>query len=249
MRVSPGLGGCVMRGLAVAVACVVSFTTSAAAEVVVNISKSSQRMAVLVDGSARYNWVISTGKRGFGTPNGTYRPQRLERSWYSRKFGYAPMPHSIFFYKGYAIHGTTEVARLGFIASHGCVRLHPENAAKLFALVQSQMNSTRITVSDKPIAPPAPPKSAPLVAENASPPPVVAVAKVVEIAAEPGMAKIITVPETSPMAEEAPAPRVEKAQALQLRKARAARAAEKTRPRLARFFRVARMDSRRGFHW
>jgi len=156
-----------MRGLVIALACFISFATSATAEVLVNISKSSQRMAVLVDGSARYNWVVSTGKRGFGTPNGTYRLIRLERSWFSHKYGRAPMPHSIFFYKGYAVHGTTEVARLGGAASHGCVRLHPVNAAALFALVQGQgMKNTRIAVSDKPIAAPAPPDPNALVAEK-----------------------------------------------------------------------------------
>jgi L,D-transpeptidase catalytic domain len=40
------------------------------------------------------------------------------------------------FYKGYATHGTTELSRLGGPASHGCVRLHPRNAATLYALVQ-----------------------------------------------------------------------------------------------------------------
>jgi lipoprotein-anchoring transpeptidase ErfK/SrfK len=62
------------------------------------------------------------------------------------------MPHSIFFYKGYAIHGTQYVSRLGRRASHGCVRLHPTNAATLFALVQRQgMGRTRIVVSNSPV--------------------------------------------------------------------------------------------------
>jgi lipoprotein-anchoring transpeptidase ErfK/SrfK len=150
-----------MRCLAIvaacAAACLLPITTSkpAAAEVVINISKSSQRMAVLVNGSARYNWLVSTGKRGFGTPNGSYRPIRLERSWFSHKYNNAPMPHSIFFYKGYALHGTTEVSQLGNIASHGCVRLHPANAAALFALVQEQGKAnTRVVISDKPITAP-----------------------------------------------------------------------------------------------
>ena len=69
----------------------------------------------------------------------------MERTWYSRKYGWSPMPHSIFFHKGYAIHGTLYVSRLGRRASHGCVRLHPSNAATLFALVRSQgMARTRI---------------------------------------------------------------------------------------------------------
>lgn len=107
------------------------------AGVVVSIDKSSQRMSVTVNGQRRHSWAVSTGTGG-GPPSGVYRPQRLERHWYSRKFGRAPMPHAIFFHGGYAIHGTNHVARLGRRASHGCVRLHPSNAATLFAIVRSQ---------------------------------------------------------------------------------------------------------------
>lgn len=123
------------------------FTVSGArADVVVRIDKADQRMAVVVDGVTKHSWVISTGLRG-GPPSGAYRPQRLERKWYSRKFDWAPMPHAIFFHEGYAIHGTPHVARLGRRASHGCVRLHPANAAQLFALVKEHgMGNTRIVV-------------------------------------------------------------------------------------------------------
>jgi hypothetical protein len=59
----------------------------------------------------------------------------------------SPMPHSIFFHRGYAIHGSYEINRLGGPASHGCIRLHPENAATLFALVQREgMPATKIVV-------------------------------------------------------------------------------------------------------
>lgn len=116
------------------------------AGVLVSIDKSSQRMSVSVDGSHRYTWKVSTGLRG-GPPNGRYRPQRLERHWHARKFDWAPMPHSVFFYKGYAIHGMPHVRRLGRRASHGCVRLHPRNARILFSLVRREGKAnTRIIV-------------------------------------------------------------------------------------------------------
>jgi len=119
----------------------------AAAEVVVTVDKATQRMTVMVDGSERYTWAVSTGLAG-GPPTGTFRPERLERNWHSHLFGMAPMPHSIFFRGPYAIHGTTAVSRLGQRASHGCVRLHPENAATLFSLVQQQgPANTRIMIS------------------------------------------------------------------------------------------------------
>jgi lipoprotein-anchoring transpeptidase ErfK/SrfK len=118
------------------------------AGVLVHIDKSRQRMSVSVDGKVRHSWAISTGRRGFGTPSGTYSPQRLARRWFSRRYYNSPMPYSIFFHKGYAIHGSYEIRRLGGPASHGCVRLHPANAATLFALVQQRGTaSTRIVVS------------------------------------------------------------------------------------------------------
>ena len=120
----------------------------ARAGVVVQIDKSSQRMAVSIDGASRYNWPVSTGRSGYGTPSGVFRPQSLVRMHYSRKYYNSPMPHSIFFYYGFAIHGTNEIRRLGGPASHGCVRLHPSHAATLYALVQRNgSRSTRIQIN------------------------------------------------------------------------------------------------------
>ncbi len=112
------------------------FLTPARAAVVVQIDKSSQRMEVSVDGAMRYNWPVSTGRRGHGTPSGVIHPQSMARRYFSRTYYNAPMPYAIFFHTGFAIHGTTDIARLGGPASHGCVRLHPANAAALFALVE-----------------------------------------------------------------------------------------------------------------
>lgn len=121
----------------------------ARAGVVVKIDKSSQRMAVSVDGAKRYNWPVSTGRRGYGTPSGVFRPQTMARRWFSRRYYNSPMPHSIFFHRGFAIHGTYELARLGGPASHGCVRLHPSHAAALFALVaRNGPRNTRIVISN-----------------------------------------------------------------------------------------------------
>ncbi len=107
----------------------------------------SQTMSVIVDGTPRYNWRVSTGRTGLGTPGGTYHPQSLQRTWFSRIYHNSPMPHSIFFTGGIAIHGTYEMAGLGRPVSHGCVRLHPANAAALFGLVQHEgMRNTTIVV-------------------------------------------------------------------------------------------------------
>jgi lipoprotein-anchoring transpeptidase ErfK/SrfK len=123
--------------------------TPARAGVLVEIDKSSQRMAVSVDGMMRYNWPVSTGRSGYGTPSGVFHPQLMARRWFSRKYYNSPMPHAIFFYGGFAIHGTYELSRLGGPASHGCVRLHPSNAAALFALVERNgPRNTRIEISN-----------------------------------------------------------------------------------------------------
>jgi hypothetical protein len=124
----------------------------AGAEVVVAIDKSKQHLTVLLDGVEQHVWKVSTGLGG-GPPSGRYKPERLERKWFSHKYGWSPMPHSIFFHKGYAIHGTIYVSRLGKRASHGCVRLHPANAATLFALVRSQgKGNTTIVVANSAVA-------------------------------------------------------------------------------------------------
>lgn len=122
--------------------------TSASADVRVHIDKSSQTMSVYVNGSLQDVWPVSTGRRGFGTPTGSFRPQRLERRYYSQKYHGASMHNAIFFHGGYAIHATTDVGDLGRPASHGCVRLHPEHAAELQSLVRTYgASSTRITIS------------------------------------------------------------------------------------------------------
>ena len=128
---------------------VLSLSAGAArASVLVSIDKSTQRMSVSVDGVPRYHWAVSTGRAGYGTPSGTYRPQRMERTWFSKEYHNSPMPHSIFFHGGYAIHGSYEIHRLGGPASHGCIRLHPANAATLFAVVKQRgMSDTTIVVS------------------------------------------------------------------------------------------------------
>jgi lipoprotein-anchoring transpeptidase ErfK/SrfK len=118
-----------------------------ASAIVVVVDKSAQELTVSVDGAPRYSWPVSTARMGYRTPNGTYRPQRLERMWHSRIYDWSPMPYSIFFNGGYAIHGTYETRSLGAPASHGCIRLAPANAAVLFSLVKANLGETRIVVT------------------------------------------------------------------------------------------------------
>ena len=134
--------------MAIITAVVLSAGT-ARASVQVKVDAGAQTMTVYVAGKHSYLWPVSTGRRGYTTPSGSYRAKRLERTWYSTVYNGAPMPYAVFFRGGYAIHGTYDMKNLGRKASHGCVRLAPANAAKLFNLVSRYgLGNTRITIHD-----------------------------------------------------------------------------------------------------
>ena len=116
-------------------AALASFATDLHASVLAKVDISQQTMRVYVEGELRHIWPVSTGRRGYYTPIGTYRPTMLRRFHRSSKYGWSPMPYSIFFRGGYAIHGSYDLNSLGGPASHGCVRLHPANARELFQMV------------------------------------------------------------------------------------------------------------------
>ncbi|MEH6728440.1 MAG: L,D-transpeptidase [Hyphomicrobiales bacterium] len=107
-----------------------------AAKVVAKVDISDQKMRVYINGIPRHTWKVSTGRSGYRTPVGSYNPTRTHKMWHSRKYNMSPMPYSVFFHRGYAVHGTNQVKRLGRPASHGCVRLHTSNAKRLYSLVK-----------------------------------------------------------------------------------------------------------------
>jgi lipoprotein-anchoring transpeptidase ErfK/SrfK len=128
---------------------VIALGQAANADILVDIDKSAQHMTVTVNGYQLYDWPVSTGRRGYETPSGTFRPFRMEIDHYSEEWDDAPMPYSIFFTQtGVAIHGTYEVRHLGRPVSHGCVRLSVKNAATLWKLVkQEKMANTTVVLS------------------------------------------------------------------------------------------------------
>jgi hypothetical protein len=113
------------------------------AKVQITVDLSLQTMSV-DSSSGSYSWPISSARDGYVTPRGNYRVQSLQPMHFSKKYHNSPMPHSIFFNGGYAIHGTYDLGNLGRPASHGCVRISPANAATLFALVQEEGASIEI---------------------------------------------------------------------------------------------------------
>jgi hypothetical protein len=130
-------------------AAILATATPAMAGLLITIDKAQQRMIVAKDDMPLYDWPVSTGQRNYDTPDGTYQPFRMEAKHFSREWDDAPMPHSIFFTQiGHAIHGSFDIKHLGRPASHGCVRLHPDNAAILYKLVRAEkMANTRVVLT------------------------------------------------------------------------------------------------------
>jgi len=113
--------------------------------VTAKVSLSRQRMNVYQGGRLLHSWKVSTGRKGYNTPRGTWRVHRMHKRYFSKKYDNAPMPYAMFYHRGFAIHGTNSIKRLGRRASHGCVRLHPSNAAQLFAMVRRHGGTVKVT--------------------------------------------------------------------------------------------------------
>jgi lipoprotein-anchoring transpeptidase ErfK/SrfK len=125
----------VARAALVALVLVLWAGGARAQALIVTVDLSDQLMEVRQNGQEPLAWPVSTARAGKCTPVGEYTPYLLKRMHYSTLYDYAPMPFSIFFSGNYAIHGTTQVDRLGSPASAGCIRLAPEHAEILFNMV------------------------------------------------------------------------------------------------------------------
>lgn len=118
-------------------------------KVVVSVSISQQKMTVKILGRQEIVWPVSTARPGKITPIGSWQPKWLSKNHKSSLYNNAPMPYSIFFNGHYAIHGTTQIDKIGSPASAGCVRLHPDNAAILFNLTkQVGLSSVKIEINN-----------------------------------------------------------------------------------------------------
>lgn len=114
---------------------------------VARVDLSDQRMYVYLDERLIHTFPVSSGRGKYGTPTGRWSAYWLSPKHRSRKYNNAPMPWAVFFHEGYAVHGTTDLRNLGRPASHGCIRLHPDNARTFFKMVQtSGKESTLISI-------------------------------------------------------------------------------------------------------
>jgi len=105
-------------------------------DIYINIDKSQQIMDVYKGDQLIYSWLCSTGRAGYLTPYGDFNPYYTVKMHYSKQWDNSPMPYSVFFHHGFAIHGTNYVRSLGRRASHGCVRLSERNARKIYNLAR-----------------------------------------------------------------------------------------------------------------
>jgi len=126
---------------------------AAEAKVQISVDLSTQTIDVQASNGESYSWPISSARAGYVTPRGVYSANSLQAMHYSKKYHNSPMPHSIFFHGGFAIHGTYETASLGRPASHGCVRISTAHAAKLYSLVRAEGAIIRISGSPPPSQP------------------------------------------------------------------------------------------------
>ncbi|MGN6748525.1 MAG: L,D-transpeptidase [Xanthobacteraceae bacterium] len=151
MSLRRAAGGSWLRGGALAAVLALPLAAPASANILITIDKSAQQMSVAVDGAQRYVWPVSTGRPGYDTPSGNFKPNRMDADHYSQEWDNAPMPHAIFFdLDGHAIHGFFDVKHLGRAVSHGCVRLSPDHAQTLFNLVKAEgMSETKVVVAGR----------------------------------------------------------------------------------------------------
>ena len=120
------------------------------------VVKSKQIMYLYMDGELKDSFAVSTGIKGRETPNIDQHPTGpVFIKYNSKKFpggnymGLGNMPYAVFVKGGYAIHGTTagNFKKLGTRASHGCIRLHPDNAKIFNELVNMVgLNNTWVIV-------------------------------------------------------------------------------------------------------
>lgn len=89
------------------------------ARLVVEVVKSKQVVLLVRSGKVDRIFNASTGTSRTPTPSGTYRVVRQINGWRDAPLGRLYRPK--YFYRGYALHGSTSVP--AYPASHGCVRV------------------------------------------------------------------------------------------------------------------------------
>jgi LysM repeat protein len=100
----------------------------------IDVDLSSQRVRAYQDNTAVRTMVVSTGIARYPTPTGRFRIYAKYPSVTMSGPGYylPGVPHTMFFYRGYALHGTYWHNNFGTPMSHGCINLTRSDAAWLY---------------------------------------------------------------------------------------------------------------------
>jgi L,D-transpeptidase catalytic domain len=115
--------------------------------VLIVVSIPSQRLFAFKDGAEWGSTTVSTGRRGYGTPAGTFTILQKHVKHRSRTYGNAPMPYmQRLTWGGVALHAGRVT---GAPASHGCIRLPWDFAKALYALTNPA--STSVVVLRQPL--------------------------------------------------------------------------------------------------
>ena len=115
-----------------------------ACSIFLQISIAEQRAYLYVNGQHSATWKVSTGLSAPTKRWDNHPTNRVYDRYNSTRYpggdwkGLGNMPYAIFYYGGFAVHGTPKSnwPKLGSKASHGCIRLHPDSAFKLNRLVR-----------------------------------------------------------------------------------------------------------------
>jgi lipoprotein-anchoring transpeptidase ErfK/SrfK len=116
------------------------------------VDLSDNQLSVYRGDEVVETYAVSTGKEKYPTPTGTFRVRKIvwnpswvppEEKWAKDKSpkppGHPdnPMKRAKIFFKepDYYIHGTGDIESLGAPASHGCVRMSPEEVTELARLL------------------------------------------------------------------------------------------------------------------
>ena len=122
---------------------------------------TTKRLKMYEADSLVWQYEISDGKSGHGTPTGNYKIRRMvwnprwtpppNSEWAKKYTAKAPgepgnpMKVVKIFFKepDYYIHGTGETGRLGTAASHGCIRMDPEHIAEVARYIMNHGGQPR----------------------------------------------------------------------------------------------------------
>jgi LysM repeat protein len=100
----------------------------------IDVDLSSQTVRAYQGNTAVRSMVVSTGIARYPTPTGRFRIYAKYPSVHMSGPGYSlpGVPHTMFFYRGYALHGTYWHNNFGTPMSHGCINLTRGDAAWLY---------------------------------------------------------------------------------------------------------------------